>query len=145
MHKKHDPTWKWQVRCFERQVVVIATIISKNTESRQQEQPRYHPHAMSEGMCEVRLLFFAAARELAGTGEDTLTLPCSTTFEEVLQIVTKKFEDIIRIQDTIILSLNQEYCERNQPLSVRSGDELAIIPPISGGLFISVFDILRTC
>lgn len=32
-----------------------------------------------------------------------------------------------------MLSVNQEFVEREQSLVLHSGDEIAIIPPISGG------------
>ena len=38
------------------------------------------------------------------------------------------------IAENVVLSLNEEYLDLdNQELRLRAGDELAIIPPISGG------------
>lgn len=37
------------------------------------------------------------------------------------------------IAENIILSLNEEYIDDNQQLTLREGDEVAVIPPISGG------------
>ena len=38
------------------------------------------------------------------------------------------------IAENVVLSLNEEYLDLdNQELRLRAGDELAVIPPISGG------------
>lgn len=37
------------------------------------------------------------------------------------------------IKNTIKLALNENYIEWNDELTLKNGDEIAIIPPISGG------------
>lgn len=37
------------------------------------------------------------------------------------------------IKETVIVALNQEYVAKEQRVEVRPGDEVAVIPPISGG------------
>ena len=35
--------------------------------------------------------------------------------------------------ESVVLAVNQEYVDREQVLHLRPGDEVAVIPPISGG------------
>ncbi|KAJ8924412.1 hypothetical protein NQ315_007208 [Exocentrus adspersus] len=37
------------------------------------------------------------------------------------------------IQNNIILALNEQYCDSNTIITLKPGDELAVIPPLSGG------------
>ena len=107
-------------------------------------------HAMSESSSavKIRLLFFAKARELVGVSEveiDDLLHACGacdacsgrveTSGARILQAVLTRFPDLSSIKDSIILAHNLEYIdvERETPVSIKSGDEIAVIPPVSGG------------
>lgn len=79
------------------------------------------------------MLFFAGARDLAGVERSALTLTAVTTPEQLLAQVVRSFGELTIIRDSVIISLNQEYCVPGQELELSSGDEVAIIPPISGG------------
>ncbi|KAK8397765.1 hypothetical protein O3P69_004516 [Scylla paramamosain] len=93
----------------------------------------YQPGGMTEREVSVTLLFFAGARDLAGVERATVTLTASTTPEQLLAEVVRSFGEITNLRDSLIISLNQEYCEPGQGLELSNGDEIAIIPPISGG------------
>jgi molybdopterin converting factor small subunit len=41
--------------------------------------------------------------------------------------------DGLRISENLILSLNEEYLSRDSVIDAADGDEIAVIPPISGG------------
>lgn len=88
---------------------------------------------MTESEVSVNILFFASARDLAGVDRSILTVPVNTTPEELLSQVVRSFGEISSIKDSVILSHNQQYCEPGQGLTLSTGDEVAIIPPISGG------------
>lgn len=88
---------------------------------------------MTEREVSVNVLFFAGARDLAGVDCSALTLTAITTPEQLLAQVVRSFGEIAKIRDNVIISLNQEYCEPGQGLVLSPGDEVAIIPPISGG------------
>jgi len=79
----------------------------------------------------VRVLFFGAAREIAGRDEVALSLSApassSSAFEEILE----NFPELRRFGRSLLLAVNQDYARGEVP--VRSGDELAILPPVSGG------------
>lgn len=81
----------------------------------------------------VRILFFAKSRELSGIDEINIQLPSETSFNKLLNILCEKF-NINIIRDTLILAINENYCDNTDDiLKLKTGDEIAIIPPISGG------------
>lgn len=43
------------------------------------------------------------------------------------------FFSLLPIQGSVIVAVNQEYTDKEQVIHLKSGDEVAIIPPISGG------------
>lgn len=88
---------------------------------------------MTEREVSVTVLFFAGARELSGIERATLTLTATTTPEQLLSQVVRSFGELEKIRRSVIISLNQEYCAPGQDLVLSTGDEVAIIPPISGG------------
>lgn len=86
-----------------------------------------------EGDVTINLLFFAKSRELVGSGSGELVLTANTNFDTLKQALLLKYPSLQVIAENIILSLNEEYIDDNQLLTLREGDEVAVIPPISGG------------
>ena len=82
---------------------------------------------------EVKVLFFARSRELAGTPEAQLHLPEGSTTSALLEQLLSQFPQLSEIRGAFVFSLNQEYLAAGQEAPLKSGDEVAIIPPISGG------------
>jgi MoaE-MoaD fusion protein len=74
----------------------------------------------------VRL--FAGLRELAGTGRRDLELPADASVGEIWPELGLGDEP-----PGLLYAVNKEYAETSQPLS--EGDEVALIPPVSGGAF----------
>ena len=84
----------------------------------------------------ITVLFFARAREIVGVSEVTLTMEessgSSTTVSDCVDAITKMFPKLQEISSCMIVALNQAYVDVATTL-VRDRDELALIPPISGG------------
>lgn len=80
---------------------------------------------------QIRVLFFGVLKDLAGKSSDSLSLPDNATLGDVLS----HYEQIIpRLKDTassLAMSVNQEYAGPSTRL--RTGDEVALLPPVSGG------------
>ena len=81
----------------------------------------------------VTLLLFAKARELVGKSSVIISLPSSVSSSSVLVSHILTFYPVLqRLGNTFVLSLNENYIDPEEEIVLRSGDELAVIPPISG-------------
>ena len=80
----------------------------------------------------VRTLFFGRAKELTGTGETTFDLPeGSPTTEVLVKLALERFPKLGEVIASVVLAVNEEYSEG--VVSLKAGDSVAFIPPISGG------------
>lgn len=82
---------------------------------------------------ELKILFFARAKELSKQSESNLILSSNElTFDELLNIIVSKYS-LEPIKNILNLSLNENFCDKDSKLFLRTGDEIAVIPPLSGG------------
>jgi molybdopterin converting factor subunit 1 len=79
----------------------------------------------------VRVLFFGAARDAAGTAEAELRLEPPLESTNVFEQVLKTYPDLRRFGKSLLFAVNQEYARQERMIS--DGDELAVFPPVSGG------------
>jgi molybdopterin converting factor subunit 1 len=86
---------------------------------------------------EVRVLFFARARELAGVTAATVRVPPNTTPRAALtDVLLPQYPALVPLAPHCALAVNLEYASADPAApapALRDGDELAVIPPISGG------------
>ena len=75
---------------------------------------------------EVKVRLFAVLKQRAGRGEVALELPDGATVDDALAAL----EDV-RGGVECVLAVNREYAPGSQVL--HAGDEVALIPPVSGG------------
>ena len=75
---------------------------------------------------EITVRLFAMLRERAGSGEVTIDLPEGARVNDALQELGALAEGL-----PLVLAVNREYAPGDQVLA--AGDELALIPPVSGG------------
>lgn len=82
----------------------------------------------------VKILFFAKSRELSGLKETTLTISTPIVYADLFDLICDTF-NLNKIKNCLILAVNGEYCENSTDfvLELKVGDEIAIIPPLSGG------------
>ncbi len=73
--------------------------------------------------------FFAHCREAAGQRETELELPAGSDVRGALERLQARYPRLDA--RCIAAAVNQEYVEQEHVLS--EGDELALIPPVSGG------------
>ena len=74
----------------------------------------------------VRVRLFAGLRDRAGSGELELDLPDGARVSDALERLADVAGDM-----RVVMAVNREYAAPDAPLA--AGDELALIPPVSGG------------
>mmetsp|Transcript_2470 Transcript_2470/g.7924 ORF Transcript_2470/g.7924 Transcript_2470/m.7924 type:complete len:126 (+) Transcript_2470:2236-2613(+) len=106
-------------------------------------QPSHYQHAFSHmsTTVTVTVLYFASAREATRTESERISFATSsssssfaTTNVSALKValIEKHGEKLARILETAAISVDCEYTEGDED-EIRSGSEVAVIPPISGG------------
>lgn len=82
----------------------------------------------------VNILFFAKAKELVNQASSVVYLSKVTSFLTIVEEILQEFPSLAKLKDTFILSLNQDYITKdNSNIILKIDDEIAVIPPISGG------------
>lgn len=79
----------------------------------------------------VRLLFFAVLRDIAGSDSRELALEDGTTAREVWQSLRHQYGKLADYTQPPMIAINETYATPDTAL--RDGDELAFIPPVAGG------------
>ena len=79
----------------------------------------------------IKVLFFASCRDLIGTGELEMTLPDGATVTDLISKLASEQARFTDMAPSLMVSVNQAYVERDAEL--QDGDEVAFIPPVSGG------------
>jgi molybdopterin synthase catalytic subunit len=79
----------------------------------------------------VRVRLFAALVEAAGGDTLDLDLPAGATVRQALEATGERIPAVRRWSASLLTAVNLEYVRGDHPL--RDGDELALIPPVSGG------------
>jgi molybdopterin converting factor subunit 1 len=80
---------------------------------------------------QIRVLFFGMLKDLTGRSTDSLDLPEHATLQDLLAHYQQHIPRMNQIAASLAMSINQEYAPPNSPL--KSGDEVALLPPVSGG------------
>jgi len=78
----------------------------------------------------VRVRFFARLRELAGVESESMQLPPHSSLADAYEALRVRHRDL-PARDGVRGALNQEFADWT--VAVRDGDEVAFIPPVSGG------------
>lgn len=79
----------------------------------------------------ITVRFFAVLRE--ATGHESLALKAGDgdTVADIVQRLERDYPAVAKYRPVLSYAVNGEYTRADAP--VRDGDELAILPPISGG------------
>ena len=80
---------------------------------------------------QVTVKFFATYREIAGSKELTLRLTDGSTIRALLDSIYAKHPRLKGYEESMILAVNHEFAEPS--VKLREGDEVALMPPVSGG------------
>ncbi len=79
----------------------------------------------------VKLLFFASCRDIVGVKETDFELEASATLGDLKYSLRSTYPQLATREKTLSFAVNAEYADDSVKLS--EGDEIALIPPVSGG------------
>lgn len=79
----------------------------------------------------VRVRFFAVAREWMGTSAIDLSIDEGSTTDAIWDRLVEREPRFSGWRERMRLAVNDEYVAR--PVALRPGDDVAVIPPVSGG------------
>jgi len=78
----------------------------------------------------IKVLLFGAAADRAGTRETRVRVG-ETTLDELWPLLAERHPGLSPMRDTLAFAVNGEYARGDAP--VAPGDEVAVLPPVSGG------------
>jgi molybdopterin converting factor subunit 1 len=79
----------------------------------------------------VKVLFFGRLKEIVGRSEENIELADASTIEQLFAQCVTRHPDLTKFRSSLVASRNQEFAAWDTPL--HSGDEVAFLPPVSGG------------
>ncbi len=79
----------------------------------------------------VRLMLFAAAKEMVGTDRMEMTLDDEATVGDLKQMLVEQFPSLMTLVEKSTFSVDQEYVQDSKQLYHDA--EVGLIPPVSGG------------
>src|ERR1700684_2096858 len=79
----------------------------------------------------VRVLFFGRLKDIVGKSEENAELSDGARVEDLFARYGRSFPELVQFRPSVVASVNQEFAEWRVQLS--SGDEVAFLPPVSGG------------
>lgn len=82
---------------------------------------------------EIKVLLFAKARELVKHDSVALAVKEGSTAKQILAELVRRLPQLKDLVQSSVLAINHEFVDKNSDQVVKAGDEVAFIPPISGG------------
>lgn len=80
----------------------------------------------------VKVLFFGQLKEIVGVSEEAVDIAEGDTTGSVFERYASRFPRIAGLADSIVLARNHAFTNRSE--AIADGDEIALLPPVSGGL-----------
>jgi molybdopterin synthase catalytic subunit len=74
---------------------------------------------------------FASYREALGKDEVDVDVEDGSDVSSLIEVIKKNCPELGKLTETVIVSINREYADYNTIL--KNGDEVALLPPVSGG------------
>jgi len=93
----------------------------------------YTPLANALATMKVKVMFFAKSREVAGCSECVVEMEDGAQTRDLLMKLYAQYPALETVMKSCVLAVNQEYIQLDQQLPLKETDEVAIIPPLSGG------------
>jgi molybdopterin converting factor subunit 1 len=81
---------------------------------------------------EIRIRFFASIREKLRRNDATCSVAAGATVSDLLDLLCAQYPVLCEVRTTLSVAVNREYVDPQHALG--DNDEVALIPPVSGGL-----------
>jgi molybdopterin synthase catalytic subunit len=81
---------------------------------------------------EIRVLFFGLLRDVCGKADDRLEVDQGASAGSVFDHYAARYPKLAEMAGSIVIARNREFTDRAQ--AVAEGDEIALLPPVSGGM-----------
>src|SRR2546428_96208 len=98
---------------------------------RRDAKPLSPAEAIGIRIMQVQVRLFATYREIVGAGQLAWTLRDGTTVGQLVDAVLAKYPRLVGHGNSMLLAVNHEVVRSDSIL--REGDEVALLPPVSGG------------
>jgi len=79
----------------------------------------------------VKVLFFGRLKDVVGLQEDCVDFATDGTLEQLFDSYVRRTPELAKYRSSLVASRNQEFASWNTLL--QTGDEIAFLPPVSGG------------
>ena len=79
----------------------------------------------------VSVLFFGRLKEIVGDAECSLEIAEGASLEDLFSRYAARHPELTRYRSSLVATRNQEFTPWNT--SLHAGDEVAFLPPVSGG------------
>ena len=79
----------------------------------------------------VKVLFFGQLRDITGIREDRIDLPETAVLDDVFETYANRAPRLRELRPSIVFAKNQQFSPGSD--RVAEGDEIAFLPPVSGG------------
>lgn len=79
----------------------------------------------------IQVLFFGVAKDVAGTAEATVEMSPGATVQALFDHLAAQYPALNEMSESLVLAVNRKFVPRTQLLA--DGDEVAFMPPVSGG------------
>jgi molybdopterin synthase catalytic subunit/molybdopterin converting factor small subunit len=91
----------------------------------------------------VKVLFFGMLKDIAGRSEDHIEVADGERLGDIFDRYALQFPRMGQMASSIVLACNQQFCNRSNEVS--DGDEIAFLPPVSGGVGTFTHEISEEC
>ncbi|KAG0072158.1 hypothetical protein BGZ89_007896 [Linnemannia elongata] len=82
---------------------------------------------------QFKVLYFASAKDASKTDGDKFEWSDNINAEALTNLLLERHPDLAPILKISMFAVNMEYMDQDNSWTVQPGDEVAIIPPVSGG------------
>jgi len=79
----------------------------------------------------IDILYFSSLKDKVKKNKETVDVDPDTNLNQLIQFLKQKHPEISQNLDNVMVAVNEQYVDKNY--SLKEGDIVALIPPVSGG------------